>query len=49
MKEQSILVTCGALSLGVDESTFTAAGKVGLWTRADACARVTLPKVRTLK
>lgn len=48
MKGANILVTCGTLSLGVDDTTFTAAGKVGLWTKADASTSFSLPKVRTL-
>lgn len=48
MKGASIVVTCGTLSLGVDDTTFTEAGKVGLWTKADASTSFTLPKVRTL-
>jgi hypothetical protein len=49
MKGATILVTCGTLTLGVEDTTFTEAGKVGLWTKADACTSFTLPKVRTLK
>ncbi|MCY3001468.1 MAG: hypothetical protein NTV21_06660 [Planctomycetota bacterium] len=48
MKGASILVTCGTLSLGVEDTTFTEAGKVGLWTKADASTSFSLPKVRTL-
>lgn len=48
MKGANILVTCGTLSLGVDDTTFTGAGKVGLWTKADASTSFMLPKVKTL-
>lgn len=49
MRGTKILVTCGSLSLGVEDATFVAAGKVGLWTKADACTSFTLPNVRTVE
>ncbi|MBM3987807.1 MAG: hypothetical protein FJ294_07610 [Planctomycetes bacterium] len=49
MRGPRILVACGSLSLGVEDTTFAAAGKVGLWTKADACTSFTLPQIETLR
>ena len=49
MRGPKIVVTCGSLSLGVEDTTFVAAGKVGLWTKADANTSFTLPQVETLR
>ncbi|MBM3989845.1 MAG: hypothetical protein FJ298_02445 [Planctomycetes bacterium] len=49
MRGPRIVVTCGELSLGVEDATFSAAGKVGLWTKADACTSFTRPQVETLR
>ena len=49
MRGPKIVVTCGSLSLGVEDTTLAAAGKVGLWTKADANTSFTLPQVETLR
>jgi hypothetical protein len=49
MRGPKIVVACGSLSLGVEDTTLAAAGKVGLWTKADANTSFTLPQVETLR
>lgn len=49
MRGPRILVTCGSLSLGVEDTTFAAAGQVGLWTKADANTSFTPPQIETLR
>jgi hypothetical protein len=49
MRGSEIVVRCGTLSLGVEDSTYIGAGFVGLWTKADACTSFARPQVETLR